>query len=336
MTSPPTISFCDFWPGCEPYSDAVLSRFVDGFTPMDDPTGADLVISSVHGCRHAGSRGTLVSLSYEPYWSHLRPHWTVDWRYRDEHSHCRLPYWAVVLQDQLDQCQGLRSGADPAERKFCNFIYFNLGDAIRTTFFDELNRRKRVDALGRIRNNATSGKLLDRYEAGAMESKRRVQAEYRFTVAFENSQHDGYTTEKIIDAWLSDTVPIYWGNPLIDIEFPPGSYLSLYEAGSVAKLVEMVLEVDESPELYEQYRAANPVRTGAAQELAALHFERLDDFVPRVLSDALANCGAPRRGAMASSARLIEANLLVLRRKLADRLTDRLQRRGGPRSLPRR
>ena len=32
-----------------------------------------------------------------------------------------------------------------------------------------------------------------------------------FGVAIENTQHNGYFTEKIIDCFLQKTIPIYWG-----------------------------------------------------------------------------------------------------------------------------
>jgi len=32
-----------------------------------------------------------------------------------------------------------------------------------------------------------------------------------FSICIENTSHHGYHTEKIIDAFLSKTVPIYWG-----------------------------------------------------------------------------------------------------------------------------
>ena len=320
MTQVPTISFCDFWPGHIPLEDSVVARFANGFAPTSDISRADLVVASVYSNRHAAARGTTVSISYEPYWSRFGPQWTVDWRYLDRESHCRLPYWAVTLQDQVDLSQGILDRAVPAERKFCNFIYFNHGDPIRTEFFDKLTVQKHVDALGRIRQNATDHRLPGRYESGAMESKRLVQSDYRFTIAFENSQHDGYTTEKIVDAWLSDTIPIYWGNQLIDMEFATGSYLSLSEAGSVSNLVDMVLEVDASPALYEMYRAANPLRTGAAQRRARAHFDALDDFIPRVLADATIHSGTPRRGRVASSVLVSQAAMSTATQRIVSRV----------------
>ena len=34
---------------------------------------------------------------------------------------------------------------------------------------------------------------------------------YRFSICIENSQHNGYFTEKIVDAFVTGTIPIYWG-----------------------------------------------------------------------------------------------------------------------------
>jgi hypothetical protein len=46
-------------------------------------------------------------------------------------------------------------------------------------------------------------------------------ARYRFTVAIENSRQAGYFTEKLIDAILCRTIPIYWGAPDIAAHFDP-------------------------------------------------------------------------------------------------------------------
>ena len=34
---------------------------------------------------------------------------------------------------------------------------------------------------------------------------------YNFTIAFENCDHPGYITEKIIHAFIAGTIPLYWG-----------------------------------------------------------------------------------------------------------------------------
>ena len=36
-----------------------------------------------------------------------------------------------------------------------------------------------------------------------------------YTIVIENSVDDYYFTEKVIDAFLTGTVPVYWGSPIV-------------------------------------------------------------------------------------------------------------------------
>ena len=51
-----------------------------------------------------------------------------------------------------------------------------------------------------------------------------VTLPYSYSFVAENSQHDNYFTEKIVDAYLSWSMPIYWGCPNIGKYFPEDSY----------------------------------------------------------------------------------------------------------------
>ncbi len=42
---------------------------------------------------------------------------------------------------------------------------------------------------------------------------------YKYSIIIENSSEDNYFTEKLIDACLLETVPIYWGAPNISKYF---------------------------------------------------------------------------------------------------------------------
>jgi FkbM family methyltransferase len=46
---------------------------------------------------------------------------------------------------------------------------------------------------------------------GDLSQKKVVWEESMFSICVENSSHHGYHTEKIIDAFLSKTIPVYWG-----------------------------------------------------------------------------------------------------------------------------
>lgn len=46
-----------------------------------------------------------------------------------------------------------------------------------------------------------------------VEGKYQIAKNYKFMVCFENDLFPGYVTEKLFDAFFSDTVPLYWGDP---------------------------------------------------------------------------------------------------------------------------
>jgi len=57
--------------------------------------------------------------------------------------------------------------------------------------------------------------------------KYRGLAPYEYSIAMENSQQLNYFSEKIIDCFLSWTMPIYWGCPNISEYFPEDSYYQI-------------------------------------------------------------------------------------------------------------
>lgn len=48
-----------------------------------------------------------------------------------------------------------------------------------------------------------------------IDDKKPTVEPYMFSIAVENSQHNGYYTEKIVDCFIAKTIPIYWGCPNI-------------------------------------------------------------------------------------------------------------------------
>lgn len=79
---------------------------------------------------------------------------------------------------------------------------------------------------------------LDWYGKGVQEldDKWLGLAEYKYSIAIENSVHNNYFTEKIIDCFLSYTMPIYFGCPNILDFFPANSMLLIDPANKVESL----------------------------------------------------------------------------------------------------
>jgi hypothetical protein len=51
---------------------------------------------------------------------------------------------------------------------------------------------------------------------------------YRYSIAIENTVHDDYFTEKILDCWLAGAVPIYYGALNLEKYFPGDSFIRLH------------------------------------------------------------------------------------------------------------
>ena len=97
-------------------------------------------------------------------------------------------------------------------RKFCNFLVSNgTASDFRTQFYLMLCQYRGVDSGGNYLNSIGE----------PVKDKSAWQKEYKFSLCFKNSSTSRYLTEKLIQAYSSNTIPIYWGDP--------DSFGSLYE-----------------------------------------------------------------------------------------------------------
>ncbi len=141
---------------------------------------------------------------------------------------------------------------DMAKRKFCNFIYSNenFGDGaiLRKDFCQKLMKYKKVDCPAKVLNNmqnAINGRT-DNFNQG----KLIFQKNYKFTIAFENNCSISYTTEKLVHAFLANTIPIYWGNPEVTRDFNPKAFINCHDYSSLDEVIQKVIELDNDDEAY--------------------------------------------------------------------------------------
>ena len=91
--------------------------------------------------------------------------------------------------------------------------------------------RSSVDLYGRISDNILPPR-----------DKSLGLLDYRYNLAIENGSTDFYFSEKITDAILCDTMPIYWGCKKISHFLPKGSYhlIDIYDKHAVDKIHEII------------------------------------------------------------------------------------------------
>jgi len=151
-----------------------------------------------------------------------------------------------------------------AHRRFCNFVYsqdtYGKGAPLRRDFCLQLMKYKQVDCPGLVLNNMPRDSIAPRWisseysngnvDGGWNQGKIDFLSKYKFTIAFENSSIDGYTTEKLIHPFLAHSVPIYWGNPLVTKDFNPKAFINCNDYASFDDVIKRIKELDQDDEQY--------------------------------------------------------------------------------------
>ena len=164
----------------------------------------------------------------------------------DEPRHLRLPQYIHYIQNPTQLIKGLDfvpTDILKQKERFCNFVVSNPRGSERNKFFKMLNRRKAVDSGGRHFNSL--GKIVS--------DKLSFIKDYKFTLAFENSSYSGYTTEKLVEPMLVNSLPIYWGNPEVARDFNPHSFINITDFPSFDAAIDYILKVDSDDHLYLSY-----------------------------------------------------------------------------------
>ena len=237
------IDFSDFWGGFNKTDNYFYNLLKEEFD-IEISNQPEYLFFSIFGNSHQNYKCTKIFYTGE----NIAPplgycDWSFSFDYLDDPRNYRLPHY--LLYDgyyELERPKFIEESM--ANRKFCNFVASNGNCQERNWFVQELSKYKKVDSGGRFMNNI----------GYAVTDKRKFQSEYKFSVAFENNayrpQHIGYTTEKIMEPMTVNSVPLYWGNPKIDLEFNPKSFVNFYDFGNFDKMIEKIIELDKESDKY--------------------------------------------------------------------------------------
>lgn len=134
---------------------------------------------------------------------------------------------------------------NPIRQKFCAAVISNnySTDGFRLNFIKELNKYKTIDMGGKYNNNI----------GGRIKDKIKFLSSYKFSIAMENSECDGYISEKIIDSFLAGTIPIYYGNYMVDEYINPKSYILIRGEKDMYQKIEYIKMIDNDDEKYKNF-----------------------------------------------------------------------------------
>jgi hypothetical protein len=120
--------------------------------------------------------------------------------------------------------------------------FINNPHPMRLRAIDSLSKIEKVELFGRSVNNYVNDKI-------------DTASLYWFNLCFENDLYPGYVTEKILEAWISKSVPLYWGYDEAKI-LNPDAFVNLKDFNSLEDFVvfvsELYLDKDRMVEMISQ------------------------------------------------------------------------------------
>ena len=262
---PLKLAFVDFWDGFH-LTETFLNFFRAHYDVSIDEDSPDVVVYSCFGTQHQRYPHALrIFFTGE----NVKPDFntcdysfgTIKIDYRNKNLW--LPISELMLPQYLPEIPPVAPVL--AKRKFCSFIYsqdtIGEGAILRRKFCELLmNSYAHVDCPGKVLHNLDTPEISGRYGTDWDTSKRRFLSNYKFNIAFENSAAPGYITEKLTDAYLGNTAPIYWGSDGDTTPYPKDSMICANDYPTLDALIARIKEVNENDELYLAMLAANPLR----------------------------------------------------------------------------
>ena len=252
------IDFCVFWDGFNK-TENLLSDILKELYEIEISEHPDFLIVSVFGQPFSYTNYDCVRILYtgEP----LSPDFSVfDYAIGFDHidfpdaygesRYYRYPFCFYHF-DRVKKFSGgmpYSEAREALEQKvyFCNFIYGHpSARGEREAIFETLQKYKRVEAAGSFLNNMPEGKAVP-----FSEKKIDFQRKCKFSIACESICYPGFVTEKIIDPMRAHSVPVYYGNPLVEKEFNPEAMINLGSFSSFEEGIDKVIEADQNDEIY--------------------------------------------------------------------------------------
>lgn len=184
-----------------------------------------------------------------------------------ENRHCRIPFYVFNKEYQLLLNNEKLKNKNAFNRKFCSAVISNNinADSRRLEFLKKLHSIKNINSIGKCFN--TTGYTIDNRPIFAENLENNIYtnpikisyiSNFKFNIAFENSS--GYCTKKITDAFIANTIPIYFGDPCITNEFNSNTFINILDFDNFDKAIEFILKVDSNETIYNEMLSLNPIK----------------------------------------------------------------------------
>ncbi len=136
----------------------------------------------------------------------------------DNPKYLRYPLWIwynfktddsiEIIKSKIEKWENRKYDSGFYKRRFGSLIASHDRNGLRKECFDLLSKKYKISCAGNLLNNTDELRVLFN------DNKIKYLENFKFNIAFENSNHKFYTTEKIFDSIVAGCLPIYWGSDL--------------------------------------------------------------------------------------------------------------------------
>jgi len=183
-------------------------------------------------------------------------HFALTSDHDDNFRHFRFPGYATHLNyfmhngtnkfHSIEELKKIKILNNSLKKYFCSFIVRNGQCSERNNMFHLLSKYKKIDSAGSLFNNMN-------YIVGPnVSDKINFLSERKFSLVYENSSYPGWVTEKLPDALMAGTIPIYWGSPTVALDFNTKAFISRHDFDSDEEMINRIIELDNDDDQYNE------------------------------------------------------------------------------------
>ena len=124
----------------------------------------------------------------------------------------------------------------------------------RYNYLKELMQYIEIDSYGKCLHNTAMNSTRQEVNYFDLKIELLKSRRYKFLICFENTPITEYITEKIWHAYISQTIPIYYGAPEIYRQVPGAkTFIDAAKFAGPQQLAEYIKEVDTNEQLYRSF-----------------------------------------------------------------------------------
>ncbi|AGC77395.1 glycosyl transferase family 10 (putative fucosyltransferase) [Nonlabens dokdonensis] len=278
------INYVDMWPDFQNQNN-IFHQLLSKRYDLEITSTPDFLIYSCFGNEHLKYSCAKLFYTGENQKSNFYAcDYAVTFEMLASHKQYYLPYYVlrVIEANKLSQLKKIYNQQEAqdildSKTQFCCTVVSNGFGQVRNHFFRELNKVKKVNSGGRFENNV----------GGPVKDKNSFCQQHKFVFAFENEKEKGYCTEKITDALLSNSIPIYFGDPTVTEVFNSSRFLNYDDFSSTDDLIKAILDIDSNDKKFMEILKQPVFKNAQTPDFFDLN--HLLDFISTCIDDSKLN-----------------------------------------------